>query len=286
MRFLVSKSVTALTATALLALATSAFAADGCGFLGQRQLQGGAIFVSTPRGWAPLEAMPAVSERTPLRFAYVVQADPARDRTGVLAVKTNRQAMQNDREEVRRRVRLDRREVVADRCEAEEDMARRLPGKKGWVSTAAYEDYHDYPARDTAALREVNPDTRRSHERTLEAFHFSYHSGVARRCIRTDDESYDSLQSWNSNRAQFSYNRGVVAGGMYTIVGLFFGPRSPFEGNADHRTQMKTYSTSGGLACVQFTVKVDPGSYAFRINDLEGREKPPSKRRLEEKRWP
>ena len=147
------------------------------------------------------------------------------------------------------------------------------------IPTQAYEDYHDYPARDPASVRAV--------EKVIKSFHFAYRSDAKRRCVRTDDDSYDSWPwNQNSNRAQFSFNEHVVASGVLGEWRLVFPVASPFERTADNRTRVVKYQTSNGNACVTFAIPLVPQEYIIRINDLEGREAPPSNRRLREKRWP
>lgn len=262
--------------------ATPAVAANSCTFLPvdpQTRPDDGQMFVRTRNGWSNFESLSALGlrGRTSIDFVYVVRPLSGADRTGVLIIKTNRPATEADGENAKNRVRLVRKETAADvGCTRMADF----PGGESWVSTRAYEDYHDYPAPDTQALRRD--------EAAIKAFHFEYRSARKQRCARTDDASYDDFPlNLNSNRAQFSYDRVVVERGSYTPLRLlWFAPPSGFRGAADHRTQMKKYATSDGIACVQFSLTLDSSDYTVRINDLEGRQLPPSNSRTPEKRWP
>jgi len=270
------------TAAAILVTTSSAFANNLCQHLGvdPASLTNGQMFMETSAGWQPFDSLAAydIRSRTRLHFAYVVRSNSDNDRSGVLVIKSNRPAKQTDKDAVTKRVLLTRQGVSADPGCPPLDY---LPNQEAYVSTDAYVDYHDYPARDTMALR------RNDDGKTIYRFHFSYRSGVKNGCVRTDDQSYDAFPlNWNSNRAQTSYDSTVVATGSYSVVGLFIPAPSPLEGSADHRTEFKKYSTSGTLSCTEFYLPADSADYSIRINDLEGRELPPSNRRLPEQRWP
>jgi hypothetical protein len=270
-----------LTLAAVLFPVCSAFAANSCQQFGVNPatLSNGQMFVRTTTGWSEFSSLDAlnIQRRVILHLAYVIRSFGANDRTGILVIKSNRPTKSDDDARLMKRILLTRHGVTADPGCA---PLKYLPNEQVYVSTDAYVDYHDYPAPDTPALRQDS--------KAIEAFHFEYLSGSQKRCIRTDDPSWDSFPfNRNSNRAQFSFDRYVVANGSYTVVGLFFySTPSPFNENADNRTEVKKYSTSGNLACVEFSLPVDGADYTIRVNDLEGRELPPSNRRLSEKRWP
>jgi hypothetical protein len=259
----------------------SALAANSCQQLGvdPAGLRNGQMFVRTTAGWSEFSSLDAlnIQRRVQLHLAYVIRTFGTNDRTGILVIKSNRPAKSDDSANLTKRILLTRQGVTADVGCA---PLKYLPNEQVYVSTDAYVDYHDYPAPDTPALRQDG--------KAIEAFHFEYQSDTQKRCIRTDDPSWDSFPfNRSSNRAQFSFDRYVVANGSYTVVGLFlFHIPSPFDANADNRTEVKKYSTSGNLACVEFFLPVDSADYTLRINDLEGRELPPLIRRLPEKQWP
>uniref|UniRef100_Q07PN9 Uncharacterized protein n=1 Tax=Rhodopseudomonas palustris (strain BisA53) TaxID=316055 RepID=Q07PN9_RHOP5 len=244
-------------------------------------IQDGQTYVyRRPTGWEPFSSVAALNlgGATTLRMFHVVRPFSGVDRSGILVVKSNRPAVDTDKEDVTKRVHLAREGVPADRdCKP----PAYFPSEGQWVSTRAYEDYHDYPAPDTAALRQDG------NEKTIRSFHFEYKSGAQRKCVRTDNDSPDA-RPWNSNsnRAQFSFNERVVSSGMHSAWRLEYPVPSPFVGAAENRTRAVKYQTEAGLACVGFSLKVVPVEYTIRINDLEGREAPPSNRRLPEKRWP
>jgi hypothetical protein len=265
-----------------LAMIAHAFAADSCGFLNLEEEvpNDGDMFVRSQQGWMKFGSAINLSlrARSKVEFAYVVRPNLSRDRAGVLVIKTNRAATTADNPALTDRIGLVRPRIPADpSCKRSRDF----PNGRVWVSTRAYEDYHDSSASDTKALREYGD--------TIRSFHFEYWSDRKRRCTRTDDDSYDDFPgNLNSNRAQFSFNPNIVASGSCTWFRPCFWspPQSHFLGGADHRTEMAKYTTQGGIACVRFSLSLDSGLYTFRINDLEGRELPPSKRRTPEKQYP
>lgn len=252
---------------------------DVCSLLGKEPalLSDGETYVENGTAWSQFRSVSDLQLKQPTtkRFIYVVHPFVG-DRTGILVIKSNRLATQADADDDKKRVRLVRGPVAKDEsCE----KPAYFPKSGETVSTQSYEDYHDYPAKDTEALRKE--------EGILRAFHFEYMSAAKRRCVRTDDDSYDRFPfNRNSNRAQFSYDGDVVNGGLYYPWRLAWRAASPFEGFAEHLTTAMKYGTTGGLACVLFSLPLKPTEYVIRINDIEGREKPPSNRRVGDRRFP
>lgn len=279
-----------LLAIALL-IPRSTLANDTCDLLptdAESRPRDGQLFVFWEGKWKDLRAQQLTLEGpTNLDFIYVVRPAFGGDRPGVLVIKTNRPAEANDTNDLKNKIRLLRKGITSDKdCKPPADF----PSGMATVSTAAYEQYHDYSDPDTPELRRTDPDDHsdlRTQEDKIRAFHFAYRSARKRGCIRTDDDGYDQ-PPWNrnSNRAQFSFDKTVVKSGRYSGFGLWwYNPSSPFKGFADHRTQMRKYATKGGIACVPFTAKVDD-RYVFRINDLEGRSSPTPAERRSENYWP
>jgi hypothetical protein len=240
-------------------------------------LSDGGLYALDAGTWKSVERLSAIQGSTRrLSLAYVIKTWDGTERHGVLVMKSNRPAVAGDTERARDMVALIRRGVTADvGCKP----LQKLDRDRTEVSTAAYRDYHDLPAKDTDALRE--------YETRLTRFHFEYRSAFKRRCARTDDKTSDDIFDWNSNRAQFSFDPGVVATGMYTTLRLFgwLKPASPFEGTVDNRTQVKKYDTAGGLACVRFSVPIRGDGYSIRISDLEAHQPPPATARIGEKQF-
>lgn len=250
-----------------------------CSVLGEDSaaLFDGETYVETGNSWSQFHAVSELQLKQPTkkRFIYIVRTMGG-DRTGVLVVKSNRIAVQTDADDDKKRVKLLRGPVNTDKgC----DTPAPFPPNGAFVSTQAYQDYHDYPARDTAALRRE--------EKILNDFHFAYQSAARHRCTRTDDDNDDRFPfNRNSNRAQFSYDRDVVDDGVYYPWRLLRPAPSSFDGFAEHLTMATKYGTQGGLACVLFSLPLKPAEYVIRINDIEGREKPPSFRRTGDRRFP
>ncbi len=274
---------------ASFASAGISFANDSCRFLpdGLGPLQDGQLFASGKSGWQTFGTLSDLVARSPqeMEFAYVIGASGAPDRAGVLVVKTNRPVAQTDTDQLRNRVKLVRRDIVSDPGCA----AVGPPNSETSISTQSFRDYHDFPPRATEALRRRAADGSGTEFDTVRAFHFEYRSVRKRRCVRTDSGEYDDFPTnWNSNRAQFSFDKTVVADGAYTVFGLFRAPASPFDGAAEHRVLVRKYATEGGLACVRFTVPLRSTDYSFRINDLEARISESSNRRKDEliRTWP
>lgn len=260
-------------------LASASYAQnDDCSGLDPNSLMDGQTYVETSKGWVQFFSVSALglTRPTTLQMIYVVRPLFRDYKTGVLVIKSNRQTLDTDNEEATKKVRLMRGPTTSDQnCERVADF----PKDGATVSTQAYEDYHDYPAPDTPAIRRD--------EHWLKIFHFAYRSGAQKRCVRTDDDNYDAFPwNLNSNRAQFSYNKNVVKSGVHGSWRLYFPVPSPFNGTAEHQTRAVKYETTSGLACVHFSIPVKLQEYTIRINDLEGREKPPSNNRLPEKRLP
>jgi hypothetical protein len=279
-------------AAALLTMVSSASADNACNDVSKdtSTLKNGELYAKASGGWVLFDSLPALNLRsaTIVHFAYVIRPSDGSNRTGVLIIKSNRPANAADKDSSTKRVLLIRRGVTGDPECKDTEQPKPFPDNGAYVSTDAYVDYHDYPAPDTPALRaSTDPTYGRPDGKTLQDFHFAYHSYWKNACIRTDATGYDGiLSSWNSNRAQFSFDGTVVARGSYTEVGLFWSAPSPFAGQADNRTDVKKYATSGSLACVKFAIPIDSTNYTIRVNDLEGRVLPPSNSPLREQRWP
>ncbi|MEH2489353.1 hypothetical protein [Bradyrhizobium sp. AZCC 2230] len=273
---------------ASVASADISFASDSCRFLPDSlgPLQDGQLFASGKSGWQTFDTLSELVARSPqeVEFAYVIGANGASDRAGVFVVKTNRPVASTDTEQLRNRVKLVRRDIVSDPGCA----AAGLPNSETSISTQSFRDYHDFPPRATAALRQTTEGGVTEFD-AVRAFHFEYRSARKRKCVRTDNDEYDDFPTnTNSNRAQFSFDKTVVAGGAYTVFRLFWVPASPFDGTAEHRVLVRKYATQGGLACVRFSVPLRSTDYSFRINDLEARVSESSNRRKDElaRTWP
>lgn len=292
---------------AYFAFVAPALAKDLCNFLVEQKepkprlppLEDGQLYARAGTVWQSFESLSELIVRSPqeTEFAYVVRTHDDLERAGVLAIKTNRPTVETDSSQLRERVKLARRNITKDpKCVADVGFERK--DQNASVSTRAFRDYHDFPARATDALRaEAEPEEglengqrKQTQNDTLRNFHFEYHSARKRKCIRTDNNDYDDFPlNWNSNRAQFSFDRTVVARGAYTAGRLLvWVPVSPFEGNSDHRVLVKKYETQGGLACVRFMVAVDSPNYTFQISDLESRVSSSSidRKGQQIKRWP
>jgi len=241
-------------------------------YLSDRQL-----FARIDGVWRPFTTVPSLSlpKRTTLDFAVAIQPNSGRDRAGVVVIKSNRAEKVGDRPELAKTITLVRRQVQADSTCSDHRRFRALREFEESVSIRAYEDFHDYRYKDTPALRE--------HETKLTEFHFPYFSGVRGRCVTTDDANSDTWNIPTSNRSQFSYDETVVANGRYDPGKSF---PSKFAGYTDNKTIVKRYQTVRGLTCVGFRLEVDAEDYIIRVNDLEGREQPPSNSRERERRYP
>lgn len=268
---------------AWLASVPSAFAS--CAFLGESNagfLSDKQVFVRSGSNWTPFTSVPSLNlaKRTVADFAVAIVPLAGKDRSGIVVIKSNRVERIGDKDGVTRNVRLLRSGVQPEGLCKRHNRYDALPDYDKSVSTTAYVDFHDYRAKDTPALR--------NEETTLTKFHFVYYSPVKGRCITTDDVNPDESPGiQTSNRSQFSYDDTVLRDGRYSSLKLFGARRpSPFDGYADHKTLVKRYTTENGAACIEFKLEVDPDDYVLRINDLEGREKPPSNRRQPERRIP
>jgi hypothetical protein len=292
---------------AYFALVAPALAKDLCNFLTEQKepkprlppLQDGQLYARAGTVWQSFGSLSELIARSPqeTEFAYVIRTHDDTDRTGVLAIKTNRPTAETDSPRLRERVKLARRNITKDpKCADNVKVGRENSNTS--VSTQAFRDYHDTPARATDALRAEaereegfeNSPQKRIENDTLRDFHFQYHSARKRKCIRTDNDDDDDFPfNGNSNRAQFSFDRTVVARGAYSALRLvFWVPASPFEGSSDHRVLVRKYETDGGLACVRFRVEVDSPNYTFQISDLESRVTSSSidRKGQQIKRWP
>lgn len=259
--------------------AAPALGYDACEVLGGNQdlLEHGQLFLRTPNGWQPFNSFGSANMAAGTRwhFRYVVRTSPASDRGGLIIIKSNRPKTDEDDPFIGDRVRVVRTAVARDaNCPAPSYLKH---GRIS-ISTRAYEDYHDYAFRDTPAVRQD--------ERLLRAFHFKYMSDRAHRCLETDSLNYESLTDWTSNRSQFSFDRRVVARGVWTFWDKVFGnPSSPLEGTVRNRTEVRKYKTIDGVACVPFSLAVDRPNFTIKINDLDARLQLPLIGRLSERSW-
>ena len=151
-------------AFALLASASHA-QNDDCRGLDPNSLMDGQTYVETSKGWVQFFSVSALElpRPTTLQMIYVVRPFFRDYKTGVLVIKSNRQALDTDNEEATKKVHLMRGPTTSDQnCERVADF----PQKGATVSTQAYEDYHDYPAPDTVPLRVNSQNRRADHSRT------------------------------------------------------------------------------------------------------------------------
>ncbi len=160
MRSFIIRCAASVACIATLVVQTAASATDSCDFLRDRNqgreidsLRDGDLYVRTSNSWYPFISVGALNLSGPssLDLVYVVRANG--ERAGVLVVKSNRGAETDDQETITKRINLVRRNITTD------SGCRKIRGPsngESWVSTDAYEDYHDYGLIFSTALRSNN----------------------------------------------------------------------------------------------------------------------------------
>jgi len=252
------------------------FANAVCDFLGidDWEIANSRVFYQTQQGWKPFSnfsEMP-VAGRQSVTFAYVVREIFRGDRSGAIVVKSG--VYNGDRPEGPQgdRVLLVRKEAVTDR-----ECPQPSSFKDTLVSGKGYEDYHEYQLTETDELKKELP--------IFERFHIKYWRD--RECIGTNDSRTRPF-AFDHNASQFSYNTDVVDGGARVGIRFNVFGRPAYaapEGLWRRRTEIKYYHTVAGMRCLKFNLVVSKDDRNFlRINDLEGRDDPPSKSRLKEYR--
>ena len=259
---------------ASIILIPPAVAKDVCGFLHKddSELTNGSVFYATSQGWTHFSSFSAMGlgKQQTVTFVYVVRELFRGDRSGALVVKSG---VYNDDSAERPqgdRILLVRKDNVTDR-----KCPQPRPFNDTLVSGKGYEDYHEYQATETPELK--------TELTTFERFHFKYWKDSE--CVGTDD-ARAGFFDYDYNASQFSYNTSVVDGGArvgirFNLFGrpVYAGP----EGLWQRRTELKYYHTVDGMHCSKFNLVANGDDRNFlRINDLEGRQDPPSKRRAKE----
>ena len=204
-----------------------------------------------------------------VRLFYVVRTST--DRSGVIVIKSARIGAATDASA--RDVKLVRRSATS--------VCGSVPqGYAGHVARAAYQEYHDLGKESGGSL---NQDVLGR----LKRFHTAYEasSGDPKSCRTTDTKLGPDgfYEKWN-NRSQFSFDTGIVdtghdpaiyqiASGIVTtgfswiIPSAIAGP----DRISNRYVEIKRYSTSGGVACIPFTMSIRGAGQVLRVNDIEGR---------------
>jgi hypothetical protein len=213
-----------------------------------------------------------LSRTTRINFRYVVgplAPGLPSHRAGVIVVKSGRVVENNEPPPPNGRNVVLKRDGSAIETSACPNHTRsdgnrlgraRRSFRKGEVSQAAYDQYHDRGGQNFSELQ------------TIQEFHYEYER-TGGHCKATDDTTPDKLFDLRSNRSQFSFDRAVVEGGLLFLISLrLIRPAlaGGSVGMADQRVEVLPYRTNGGLACLNFTVPVAHVKPFVRINDLEG----------------
>lgn len=270
----------ALLLASCLVLASPAQAQSCAGILAGGFNPGdGTLLFRSGNGWVLAQdgvLIPQEGART-LEFAYVVADAPDGNRAGKIIIKTGVDRVEGDPPAGAARMKLRRQhqpEMNRTQCE----MAAFGATGESDISTRAYDRYHDDGYRPSKEELEI-----------LQRFHGRY---VARRgaCKRSDDTKTDSFVFFTrdrSNRAQFSFDPDVVAGGMHPQVAQLFRTSTARAGDLYTRREVETrrYMLAAGetTACLRFRIPVMGENQFLRVNDLEGLD--PAGARAQERAW-
>lgn len=200
-------------------------------------------------------------------FAYIINEQPSKmPRKGIVVIKTG-SILPSSRN-------IGKIGLVRDKSKYGTDQCERYPSFEGGsVSSKSYDDYHNY------GYSAETPD-----KATIANFHVNY-SRRDSQCRRSDDDGTDNfiLGYWQSNRSQFSFDKGVVSKGQYSqLVAIFFPSPAYATTVSDRKVVMKRYvANENGSACILFDAVVKQNSF-IRVNDLERRFGP---FRVDEQSW-
>jgi hypothetical protein len=211
----------------------------------------GVTYVRVGTTWRALTSPTelGLSGPTALEGIHVVKDVTGQPRVGVVIVKTGRVGPVSGPSS--RRVSLVR--ISYNSCNPSVSVSS--------VSGEAYDGFHDYgyvnyPSSELAKLT-----------------HF--HTAFGKDCKQRTDDDPGGFSRHYSNRSQFSYTEDVVDYGGYTGIyslgsrlGFSRAVAEPVIAKIDRQTEIKSYSTANGFACLKVSVPyVDEGSF-FRTNDL------------------
>lgn len=213
----------------------------------------GVTYVKVGRNWRALTS-PAdlgLSGPTDLDGIHVVKDLTGQPRVGVVIVKTGRVGQVSGPSS--RRVSLVR--TSYNECNPSVSVSS--------VSGEVYDGFHDY-GYVNYQKGELAKLTR-------------FHTAFGKDCKQKTEDDPGGFNRHYSNRSQFSYTEDVVDYGGYTGI-YSLGPRlgfsraiaAPVIAKIDRQTEIKSYSTAVGFACLRVSIPyVDGGSF-FRTNDLGG----------------
>jgi hypothetical protein len=218
--------------------------------------------------WLPVpdEGLALTTSKTHL--LYVARNFLTQPRTGAVVVKTGRgiQAGEFDPTPIDKRIKLRR----VQQAEFESCRGKEPPFFKNQISAAEYDRFHDY---GYDASNDI-------HGNMLAEFHTRYVGRSGGCNVSTDNASFDApfRWDWRSNRSQFSFHEGVVAGGFFSqiLAGARFGRAAAVGsiGLANQRVEIIKYRASAGkIACIPIQVKLTGRNFFIRVNDLESASK-------------
>jgi hypothetical protein len=232
--------------------------AQSCGELARAmgksvdELGDGFTYVRVGSKWqdlaSPIE--PGLSEPTTLQGIHVVKDNTGQERIGIIVVKTGRVGPVTS--PAARRVALVRRDFNS--CNPSVSMSS--------ISGEVYDGYHDFG--------------RVNYQREELAKLSRFHTAFGLDCKQRSDADPGGFGRHYSNRAQFSYTEDVVDNGGYTgveatLAKVGFGRaaigKQPIA-KIDRQTEIRSYSTTVGLACIKVSVPYNDDGSFFRTNDL------------------
>jgi hypothetical protein len=236
-------------------------------------LQDGTLFYRTGarlhggQSWQALPTSAQLNLGWPryVQFIYIAKETWDRGRSGIIAIKSGYNLITTGQngDFGRKRVYLRR----PQRSEPDNGICKLVTYfHPRYVSAGSYDRYHDLGARVPAADLA-----------TFDEFHVNYlgRGGV---CKDSNNTDYDAPLRGDrrSNRAQFSFDRDIVANGMSSQVAATFSigrAAASSAGFADRRVEIRRYRTDGNkIACVTFNLNLSGPGFQLRINDLEAGE--------------
>jgi hypothetical protein len=229
------------------------------------QLKDGQLYYFTGAKWT--QVLPADYHSLPpgqYNFTYVILEFLPGGRAGVLVIKSGR--YQTDRPVENGQsvlmIRTDSKFTKTKQCPR--PTARfDLSGER--VSATSYDGYHDYGYQGNPADMEK-----------IDRFHVDYEN-ASQQCLETDRSRSDKTFPgfWRSNRSQFSFNDGIVDGGMgwqiadagRNLIGRSY---AAYEKFTQRQVEIRRYETDGQQpACLAVRVSLSGPNHFLSINDLE-----------------
>jgi hypothetical protein len=230
------------------------------------QLKDGQLYYFTGSKWTQIQ--PTDYQTLPpgqYTFTYVVLAPLPTGRAGVLVIKSGRYLSPDRPAPTGKSVLMIRTDSKFTKTKECPRATAHFEPNGERVAAKSYDGYHDYGYQGEANDMEK-----------IGRFHVDYEN-ASQQCVATDASTSDKTFPgfWRSNRSQFSFDDGIVDGGMgWQIVNagqsLIGSANAAYGRFAQRQVEIRRYDADGQQpACLAISVSLSGPNHFLSVNDLE-----------------